>query len=73
VVETTTTKTTKAPKALLTLPQAASRLDCSVGALRKWLRQGRLRAVRLGRAVRLRAEDVERAISEGIPPAPTSR
>jgi excisionase family DNA binding protein len=55
---------------LLTIPEAAQRLACSPGAVRKWLRQGRLRPVRLGRAVRLRAADVVRAISEGIPPQP---
>jgi excisionase family DNA binding protein len=57
-------------ESLLTLPQAAELLACSTGAIRKWVRQGRLRPVRLGRAVRLRARDIERAIADGIPPAP---
>jgi excisionase family DNA binding protein len=55
---------------LLTIPQAAERLAVTQAAIRKWVRQGRLHPVRLGRAVRLRAQDIERAISEGIPPRP---
>lgn len=52
---------------LYTLPQAATALSCSVGALRKWLREGRLPPVKLGRAVRLRVADVERVAREGLP------
>lgn len=54
---------------LLTIPEAATRLACSEGAVRTWLRQGRLKAVKLGRAVRLRAEDIDAAAREGIPAA----
>jgi excisionase family DNA binding protein len=58
---------------LLTIPEAAERLAVTQAAIRKWLRQDRLRPVRLGRAVRLRVRDIERAISEGIPPRPQNR
>lgn len=60
---------TSAPD-LLTIPEAARRLACSPGAIRKFVRQGRLPAVKLGRAVRLRAADVAKVIAgEGIPVA----
>jgi excisionase family DNA binding protein len=58
---------------LLTIHEAAARLACSPGALRKWIAKGLLQPVKLGRAVRLRATDVARAISDGIPAAPSSR
>jgi excisionase family DNA binding protein len=58
---------------LLTVPQAATRLAVTPGAIRRWIVQRRLRPVKLGRAVRLRTVDVERAINEGIPPRPQNR
>jgi len=57
---------------LVSVAEAAQRLACSPASLRRWIAQGRLRPVRLGRAVRLRARDIERAMSEGIP-APVSQ
>jgi excisionase family DNA binding protein len=55
---------------LLTTKQAAERLGCSEAAIRKWLAQRRVRAVRLGRLVRLRSADVERIATEGLPDRP---
>jgi excisionase family DNA binding protein len=52
---------------LYTVPQAAGVLGCSESAVRKWLRERRLPVVKLGTAVRLRREDVERVAREGSP------
>jgi excisionase family DNA binding protein len=61
---------TERREGLVSVAEAAQRLACSTAALRRWIAQGRLRPVRLGRAVRLRVAEVDRAISEGIPPLP---
>ena len=51
---------------LITVEEAAKRLSCSPAAIRKWLYQRRLRAVKVGRLTRLRLEDIERVASEGL-------
>jgi excisionase family DNA binding protein len=50
---------------LLTVKDAAQRLACSEAAIRKWIAQGRLRAVRVGRLVRVRPADLERMVEGG--------
>ena len=50
------------PDQLLTVKDAAQRLACSEAAIRKWIGQGRLRAVRVGRLVRIRPADLERMV-----------
>jgi excisionase family DNA binding protein len=55
---------------LLSIKEASQQLSCSQAAIRKWLAQRRLRAVRLGRLVRLRSADVERIATEGLPDRP---
>ena len=52
---------------LLTIKQASELLACSPAAIRKWIFQGRLRAVKVGRLTRLRQEDIERVASKGLP------
>ncbi len=44
---------------LLTVRQAAQLLACSEAAIRKWIYQQRLPAVKVGRLIRLRASDLE--------------
>ncbi len=44
---------------LLRVSEVAARLKCAVSAVRRWIREGRLKALRAGRLVRVRAEDVE--------------
>jgi excisionase family DNA binding protein len=58
---------------LYTVPQAAKALGCSVSAIRKWVKDGRLPSIRLSTAVRVRAEDLQKAARDGIPPAHSSR
>ncbi len=51
---------------LITVEEAARRLSCSPAAIRKWLYQRRLPAVKVGRLTRLRLEDIERIASIGL-------
>ena len=51
---------------LLDVKQAAEQLSCSPAAIRKWIFQGRLRAVKVGKLTRLRQEDIDRVASEGL-------
>ena len=53
---------------LLTTEQAAQRLAVTEAAVRKWISQRRLPAVRLGRCVRLRLADVELVVTQGLRP-----
>jgi excisionase family DNA binding protein len=54
---------------MLTVRQAAERLGLKVSTLRAWIGQRRIGIVRLGRAVRIPLEEVERLIAEGAVPA----
>jgi len=51
---------------LLIVQQAAERLSCSVAGIRKWIYRGHLKPVKLGRLVRLRAADVDKAVQYGL-------
>jgi excisionase family DNA binding protein len=53
---------------LLTVKEAAERLACTEAAIRKWLYQRRLPAVKVGRLVRLRETDLEAVIARGVRP-----
>lgn len=52
-------------KRLLTYGQVAELLNIDERTARRWESMGRLRAVRFGRTVRFRPEDVQRAIEKG--------
>ena len=51
---------------LLSVKEAAELLSCSEAAIRKWLYQGQLPYVKVGRLTRLRSEDIERVASIGL-------
>ena len=51
---------------LLTVEEAAGLLSCSEAAVRKWISQGRLAKVKVGRLTRLRESDVESLINDGL-------
>jgi excisionase family DNA binding protein len=55
---------------LLTVQETADHLSCSPAAVRKWMAQGRLGSVKVGRLRRIRAADVERIAAEGLPERP---
>jgi excisionase family DNA binding protein len=51
---------------LLTVKEFADALSVTPAAIRKWLSQGRLQRVKLGRSVRLRRRDLNRLVAEGL-------
>jgi len=51
---------------LLTIPDASERLAGAPVTLRRWLREGRIPSVHLGRSRRVRLGDVEAAIRLGV-------
>lgn len=54
---------------LLTINQAAERLNVTHGCVRNWVRNGRLPAVRVGtRSLRIRPDDLDRVVT----PLPTN-
>ena len=55
------------PEHLLRIAEAASRLALSERSVWTLLRTGALPLVRIGRATRVRASDIERLMREGLP------
>lgn len=51
---------------LLRTEDVARVLGCSPAAVRKWRAQGRLRAVKVGRLVRYRGEEIARVAAKGF-------
>lgn len=54
---------------LLTVPQAAERLGLTVSGLRFWIYRRAIPYVRVGRAVRISEETIQRIIERGTVPA----
>jgi excisionase family DNA binding protein len=50
------------PVALLTVQEVAALLRTSPRTVRRWANEGRLRAVRIGRSIRFRADDLAHLI-----------
>lgn len=53
---------------LMTVAEAAERLGLSPATVRRWIFDRRLGVVKLGRAVRLRSEDIETLARSGYRP-----
>jgi excisionase family DNA binding protein len=51
---------------MLTVDEVAARLRVSPESVRRWARQGRLRAVHVGRQLRIPPEEVNRILSDGL-------
>ncbi len=51
---------------LVTVKQAADLLACSEAAVRKWIYQRRLPVVKVGRLTRLRLNDLEALVAQGL-------
>lgn len=51
---------------LLTLQQAADRLQISMSTIRRLIKAGKLQAVQIGRNLRIRPADLEAYINEGV-------
>ncbi len=52
-----------------TVQQAAEELNVAPGTVRLWMTQRRLGFIRLGRAVRIPAEEIRRVLDKGFVPA----
>ena len=52
---------------LVTVEDAAKMLACTPAGIRRWLAQGRLHRVKVGRLTRVRLQDVQRVVAEGLP------
>ena len=55
-------------KDCVTVREAAERLGLRESTIRKWILQRRIGVVRLGRAVRLRAADLDKMLTEAYRP-----
>ncbi len=53
---------------MLTIHEAAAELRIHVETLRRWIRAGRLRAVKVGVKILVPRSEVERILSEGTAP-----
>ena len=54
---------------LLTIQETAEALRLKVSTIRAWILRRKLNSFRIGRAVRISAEEVERIIQDGLRPA----
>jgi excisionase family DNA binding protein len=50
----------------VTVKDAAIQLSCSEAAIRKWIYQGKLPRVKVGRLTRLRQRDIDSLITDGL-------
>jgi len=60
-------------KKLLSVPEFAEALGITVACVRRWLLERKIACVKLGRLVRIPAEECERMIREGLRPAQPAR
>ena len=51
---------------LVSVKHAANTLDCSEAAIRKWIYEGRLPVVKVGRLTRLRRSDLDALVTNGL-------
>jgi excisionase family DNA binding protein len=58
---------------LLTVREAATRLGVSEAAIRRWVTTGRLRGVRVGRALRIDNRDLDAIVTRGALDASADR
>jgi len=56
-------------RAPLTVKEAANALSLSVACIRSWLAAGRISYLKLGRAIRIPASEIERLLKEARIPA----
>jgi len=56
-------------KRLLTIPEFADALRVKPSCVRRWVTEGKVSSVKVGRLVRVFATEVERIISAGTRPA----
>ena len=54
---------------LLTIQETAEALRMKVSTIRAWILRRKINSFRVGRAVRISAEEIERVLHEGLRPA----
>ena len=52
---------------LVTVDDAAQMLSCTKAAIKKWLSEGRLPRVKVGRLTRIRVSDIADVMTHGLP------
>ncbi len=57
------------PKKLLSVPQFAEEIGVTHACIRRWLLERKICHVKLGKLVRIPAEEVSRLVTEGFRPA----
>jgi len=60
-------------KQLRTVEQAADDLNVSIHTIRAWIARRKIACVRLGRAVRVPASEIDRLVKEGTVPVASGR
>ena len=65
--------TVRTDSQLRTVEQAATELNLSKATIRAWIAQPRLAHVRLGRAIRIPAQEIQRVLEVGYVPPERSR
>jgi excisionase family DNA binding protein len=58
---------------LITLKELAAILNCTLSGVRRWRREGRITAVKIGRLVRVPDTEVDRIAREGLRPTGRER
>jgi excisionase family DNA binding protein len=56
---------------LVSVKDAASRLSCSDAAIWKWIQQGKIQRVKVGRLTRIRTQDLDACVRLGLQPQET--
>ena len=59
----------KSPTKLLTVPEFAETLAVTAACVRRWLLEGKIAHVKVGRLVRIPLDEAERIIQTGFRPA----
>ena len=55
------------PEEFYTVEEMADYLKVSEQTIRLWIRTGKVKAVKMGRAWRIRSEEVRRVATDGVP------
>lgn len=63
----------KTEETLLTVPQAAQRLNVTCACIRRWCLERKIATVKLGRLIRVPYSEVERLVNSGFRPARPAR
>jgi DNA binding domain, excisionase family len=58
---------------LMTISEVADALHVTVACLRRWVLERRINTIRIGRLVRISAQECERIVEQGVVPARPQR